>query len=161
MKRSQHEDVVRLGFYGLTPFVASAVVLWLSPLVAPQHIALDAHRFTLVYGAIVVSFLAGIGAAASIIANREERSSFLPPIIVTLVAVIAIVPDGTFFYSLGAAWRHLIILLALLYLLMRDMAAVDAGFLPRWYGALRSRLTFWAVLSLALIISRLMLWGFY
>ena len=78
-----------------------------------------------------------------------------------LVALIAILPRGTFLFSLGAAWSQLVILILLIYLLMRDLAAVNDGILPRWYGTLRTRLTFWAGLAILMMISRLLLLGFY
>ena len=39
----QQEEMTTLGFYGLAPFALSAAVLWLSPWIAPQSIALDFH----------------------------------------------------------------------------------------------------------------------
>lgn len=157
----QQEEMTRLGFYGLIPFVAGAVALWLSPMILPQHIALDFHQFALVYGGLIVAYLAGVGGGAFLTPKLKSRESFLPGQLITLVAFAAILPSGVFFLSIGAAWRHVIILALLIYLLMRDLNAVNGGALPRWYGTLRTRLTFWAGLSILLIISRLLLWGFY
>lgn len=157
----QQLEMTRLGFYGLTPFVVSAVALWLSPWLLPRYIALDFHQIALAYGAIIVAYLAGGGAGASLSPAQKLRESFLPGQLITLAAFAAIIPSGTFFLSLDAVWRHLIILVLLVYLLMRDLNAVNAGLFPKWYGALRTRLTFWAGLSIVLIISRLLLWGYY
>jgi Protein of unknown function (DUF3429) len=161
MRHSQQEEMTRLGLWGLLPFIAGAVALWLSPLILPQYIALDFHQFALIYGGVTVAHLAGAGAGAILTPKVKTRSSYLPGQLITLAAFIAILPSGVFFFSIGAAWRHAIILLLLIYLLMRDTNAVNAGLLPHWYGTLRMRLTFWAGLSILLVISRLLLWGFY
>jgi hypothetical protein len=157
----QQEEMTRLGFYGLTPFVAAAVVLWLSPFVVPLHIALDFHQFALVYGGVIAAYLAGIGAGSMLHPKLNQPRGFLPSMLAALAAVIMILPSGTFIFTIGAAWRHFVILMILIYLLLRDLSAVDAGLLPRWYGELRSRLTFWASVSIALIASRLTLLGYY
>ncbi len=161
MANRQKEEMTRLGLFGLLPFIAAAVALWLSPWLLPQYIALDFHQFALVYGGVVVAYLAGAGAGATLSPEVKKFESFLPGQLVTLVAFSAILSSGVFFFSLGAVWRHLIILLLLIYLLMRDLQAVSAGVLPRWYGQLRLRLTLWAGLAITLIASRLLLWGFY
>lgn len=160
-QRKQQEEMTRLGFYGLTPFVVAAVALWISPIVLPQHIALDFHQLALAYGAVVVAYLAGSGAGASLSPPQKLRESFVPGQLVALVGFFSLLPNGTFIMSLGGAWRHTIILVLLVYLLMRDLNATSSGLFPKWYGALRTRLTFWAGLSLVLIISRLLLWGHY
>ncbi|WDI30309.1 DUF3429 domain-containing protein [Hyphococcus flavus] len=160
-RNKQQDEMTRLGFYGLTPFVLSAVALWTSPIVLPQHVALDFHQLSLVYGAVIVAYLSGAGAGVTLTPTQKLRESFLPGQLIALVAFVAIIPDGVLFMWLGAAWRHTIILVLLIYLLMRDMNATSAGLFPNWYGALRLRLTFWAGLSILLIISRLVLWGYY
>ena len=157
----QREEMTRLGFYGLIPFAAGAVALWLSPWILPLHIALDFHQIALVYGGLVIAYLAGVGGGAILTPKLKSTESFLPGQLIALVAFAAILPSGVFFLSIGAAWRHAIILILLIYLLMRDLGAVNDGLLPRWYGTLRIRLTFWAGLSIMMIISRLLLLGFY
>lgn len=157
----QQIEMTRLGFYGLIPFVVSAVGVWLSPWLLPQYVGLDFHQIALAYGAIIVAYLAGGGAGASLSPAQKMRESFIPGQLITLAAFVAVIPNGTFFLSLDAVWRHVVILMLLVYLLMRDLNAVRVGFFPRWYGALRTRLTFWAALSIMLIISRLLLWGHY
>jgi len=161
MRGAQQEEMTRLGLYGLIPFVASAVALWLSPWLLPQYVALDFHQFALVYGGVVAAYLSGAGAGAMLAPKLKQPRGFLPSILVMLAAFFAILPPGTFFLSVGAVWRHLIILLLLIYLLLRDLNNVEAGLAPRWYGVLRTRLTLWAGVSIALIISRLLLWRFY
>lgn len=154
-------EMTRLGFYGLIPFVAAAVALWLSPFLLPQYIALDFHQLALVYGGVIVAYLSGISAGSILTSNAKHRRRLLPGMLVALAAFFVILPSGTFFMSIGAAWRHFIILLLLIYLLLRDLNSVRAGLLPGWYGALRTRLTLWACFSIALIIGRLLVWGFY
>ena len=41
MPAPQNEEMTQLGLYGVIPFIVAAVALWLSPLLIPQHIALD------------------------------------------------------------------------------------------------------------------------
>ncbi|MEO1135535.1 MAG: DUF3429 family protein [Pseudomonadota bacterium] len=157
----QQVEMTRLGLYGLAPFVICAAGIWLAPWLLPQYVGLDFHQIALAYGAIIVAYLAGGGAGASLSPAQKLRESFVPGQLITLAAFAAIIPNGTFFLSLDAAWRHVVILVLLVYLLMRDLNATRAGLFPKWYGALRTRLTFWAGLSIVLIISRLLLWGHY
>lgn len=160
-KSKQQEEMTRLGFYGVAPFAVSAAALWMSPFILPQHIALDFHKFALVYGAVAVAYLSGAGAGVTLCPAQKLRESLLPGQLIALVGFVAVIPDGVFSLWLGAAWRHLVILALLIYLLLRDMSATSAGLFPKWYGALRLRLTFWAGLSIVLIASRLLIWGFY
>lgn len=146
---------------GLIPFVAGAAAMWLSPWLMPQHMALDFHQIALAYGGIIVAYMAGMGAGAMLPPSLQETRSFLPSMLATLAALLMILPSGTFIISLGAAWRYLVIIMLLIYLLLRDLSAVQAGGLPGWYGRLRVRLTFWACASLTLIMARLFLWGYY
>ncbi len=161
MANRQKEQMTRLGLLSLTPFILAAVALWLSPWLLPQYIALDFHQLALIYGGAMVAYLAGAGAGVTLSPAVKQYESFLPGQLITLLAVAAIIPSGVFFFSLDAAWRHLIILALLIYLLMRDLQAASAGVLPRWYAQLRLRLTLWAGLAIALIIARLFVWGFY
>ncbi len=155
----QKTEMTQLGLYGLAPFVLAAAGLWLSPAIVPQPIALNLHQIALVYGAVIVAYLAGAGAGATLNPEQKLRESFLPGQLIALVGFVAILPDSVLY--LGDAWRHLVLVVLLGYLLLRDLAATNAGILPKWYGALRLRLTFWAALSLLLIMSRLLLWGYY
>lgn len=155
----QKAEMMQLGLYGLAPFVFAAAAMWLSPAIIPERIALNLHQIVLVYGAVIVAYLAGAGAGATLNPGQKLRESFIPGQLITLVGFAAIIPDSVFY--VGGAWRHFVIAILLGYLLLRDLAAVNAGVLPKWYGALRLRLTFWAVLSLLLIMSRLLLWGYY
>lgn len=157
----QKSEMTRLGFYGLIPFYAAAAVLWLSPALIPQHVALDFHQIALVYGAVIVAYLAGAGAGATLTPAQRLRESFIPGQVITLAAFAAIIPSGVLFFSLQPAWRHAAIAVLLVYLLMRDLNGAAAGLYPNWYGALRIRLTLFACAALLFIIARLALWGFY
>ena len=161
MALPRKEEATQLGLIGLAPFFAAAIALWLSPLLLPQHIALDFHQLALTYGAVLVAYLAGTGAGGQLAQKEQNVGSFLPGVLIALTGLVAALPSGVFIMSLGAAWRHSVILVLLIYLLLRDQAAVAAGYAPRWYGALRMRLTFWTGLALLLIISRLLIWGYY
>ena len=161
MSDKQRQEMTQLGQLGLIPFAASAVIVWSSPWLVPQHVALDFHFIALVYGATIVSYLAGIGAGSMLAPSAKGARPFLPSMLVTLVAFYAATPSGVFYVTLDPAWKHLIIILLLIYLLIRDLNGVAAGGLPRWYAALRQRLTFWASTFLALIMARLLLWGMY
>ncbi|WP_411817539.1 DUF3429 family protein [Hyphococcus sp. DH-69] len=158
-KNKQSQELTRLGLIALIPLIISAAALWLSPAILPQHIALDFHQIALAAAAIFIVFFAGAGFGTSIGANAT--SSPLPNILITLLAFLAILPNGVFFLALGAAQRHFILLVLMIYLLARDLATVSGHSAPRWYGTLRIRLTFWAGISIILIISRLLLWGYY
>ncbi|MCK5749761.1 MAG: DUF3429 family protein, partial [Oricola sp.] len=156
-RNRQQAEMTQLGYLGLAPFAAAAVALWLSPWLVPGYIALDFHQIALVYGAVIVAYLAGGGAGATLAPGQKLQESFLPGQLMTLAAVAAAIPDGVFYLSLGAVWRHFVILVLLVYLLLRDLQAANAGLFPKWYGKLRMRLTFWASLALLLIMSRLLL----
>ncbi len=160
-KNRQQAEMTKLGLYGLAPFYIAAAALWASPAVLPARMALGFHHVALVYGAVIVAYLSGAGAGASLAPAQKLRESFVPGQLIALAAFAAIIPDGAFSLYLGAVWRHVVILALLAYLLMRDLNAVNAGLFPKWYGTLRTRLTFWAGLALLLIISRLLIWGYY
>jgi hypothetical protein len=153
--------MTRLGQLGVLPVMIAALALWLSPWVIPQHIALDFHQFALLYGAILIAYFAGAGAGAQLAEKESRAGSFAPGVLCALAGLAAALPNGVFFISLGAPWRHGVILALLVYLLMRDLNAAAAGSWPRWYGHMRARFTFWAGFSILLIIGRLFLWGYY
>ncbi|MEX6633461.1 DUF3429 family protein [Hyphococcus lacteus] len=158
-RNKQAHELNRFGLFGLIPLAVAAAALWLSPALLPQYIALDFHQIALAAGAVFVIFFAGAGMGITLGANKS--GSIIPNLLITLVAFFAIIPNGVFFLTLGAAQRHFIILVLMVYLLVRDLAWVSNGGAPKWYGTLRIRLTFWAGVSIILIISRLLLWGYY
>ncbi len=150
------EEMTRLGFFGLAPFVFGAAILWLSPFLIPQWAALNAHTLILAYGGIIAAYMAGAGAGAGL--KSLAAQPLLPGMIAALIAWFAIWPSGLLYFSVPAVWRYLLLILVLLWLLLRDLRA--AADFPSWYGPLRIRLTMWASLSLALIAARLASWGY-
>lgn len=160
MMRDQ-EEMTRLGFYGLTPFVAGAVAMWISPFALPQWVALNIHSLVLAYAGIVAAFLAGVGAGGSLKGGHGRLEAPLPRMIAVLIAWFAIWPGGFLTFSVPAVWRYVIIIAVFAWLSMRDLATAAGGGFPSWYGALRIRLTFWACVSLVLIMARLITWRYY
>ena len=160
MLRDQ-EEMTRLGFYGLAPFVAGAVAMWVSPFLLPQWAALNIHSLILAYAGIIAAFLAGAGAGSSLKGGHETYEAFLPRMVAVLIAWFAIWPGGFLTFSVPAVWRYVIIIAVFAWLLMRDLATVASGGFPSWYGALRIRLTFWACVALVLIMARLITWRYF
>lgn len=160
MLRDQ-EEMTRLGFYGLSPFVFGAAVMWAAPFVIPQWAALNIHTLVLAYAGIIAAFLAGTGAGASLKGGYEAAESFLPRMVAALIAWFAIWPGGFLTLSVPAVWRYAIIIGVFAWLLIRDLETTAKGGYPAWYGALRTRLTLWACVSLILIMSRLITWRYY
>ena len=153
----RQEELTSLGFVALAPIVFGAAFVWLSPFLIPQWVALNVHTLVLTYAGIVAAYLAGVGAGAALQSHAPQ--SFLPGMLAALAAWFAILHGGVLTVSAPAVWRYVILIAVYIWLLMRDLAAVDE--IPSWYGALRTRLTFWTAISLALIMARLFAWGHY
>jgi len=160
MVRDQ-EEMTRLGFFGAAPFVFGAAAMWMAPFIIPQWAALNIHTIVLAYAGVIAAFLAGTGAGASLKGGHDAYEPFLPRMIAVLIAWFAIWPGGFLTFSVPAVWRYVIIIAVFAWLLMRDLATTAKGGFPAWYGALRTRLTFWACASLILIMSRLIIWRYY
>lgn len=153
MDRRQ-DEMTRLGLLGLLPLWIPALLIWAAPLVVPLSLASLLVEIAFAYAAVIAGYLAGVG-AGGLIGRREDRGEPLAfGMAAALVAWFAIWPTGPF----APAWRAVLIILVLSYLLLRDLRAAAAGDFPAWYGPLRIRLTFWAALALLLIMSRLLLW---
>lgn len=150
----QPEELTTLGLLGLIPFVFGAAAVWLSPLLIPQWVALNIHTIVLTYSGIIAAYMAGMGAGAAL--NGAPPASPLPGMIAALAACFAILHGGILTFSASATQRYLIMIAVYVYLLLRDLRA--AGDFPSWYGALRTRLTFWACVSLTIIMARLVSW---
>ncbi len=150
----QQDEMTRLGLLGLAPFFAGAIIVWLSPVIVPQWVALNIHTLVLSYAGIIAAYLAGAGAGASL--KSHAPVSILPGMIAVLFAWIAIWPGGFLTFSLGAVQRYLILIIVYVWVLYRDLSA--SGDFPSWYGALRTRLTFWAAISLLMILARMLSW---
>lgn len=159
----RQEELTKLGFAGVIPFIGGAVLIWILPLLGSYAaaIAMNIHSVVLAYGGIIAAYMAGTGAGAIITSPVKTKEPLLPGMIATLIAWIAIMPNGFLVFSIGAAWRYGLIIFVLIYLLFRDLRAVENRQLPSWYGNLRVRLTIWASLGLLLIAVRLALMGHY
>lgn len=166
MHQSQNDprqaEMTRLGLYGLIPFAFGAIAVWITPLLPDgAGFARTMHSMVLAYSGIITVYLAGVGAGGLVAGPRGVNDALLPNMVVTLIAFLAVWTNLPFHLDIPLAWRHAILFLALIYLLLRDLRAVEAGNLPQWYGPLRIRLTFWASLSILAIISKLILTGNY
>jgi len=159
---SRKAELTRLGLAGLVPFIAAALFVWIGPLLPEgDRFARTMHSMVLSYGSVIVAYLAGVGAGGLLNQERQKNEPLLPGMITVLVAWIAVWGNLPFRLNIPGAWCHGLILLALIYLLLRDLRAVEAGILPSWYGSLRIRLTFWAGLSITAVILKLVQWGYY
>lgn len=154
---TEQEEMTRLGLFGLAPFVFGAAVMWTSPLIVPQWAALNIHTLVLSYGGIIAAYLAGVGAGAGL--KSHAPASLLGSMLATLAAWFAIWPGGFLYFSVPSVQRYLILIAVFVWILLRDLRT--AGDFPSWYGALRTRLTFWACISLVLIMARLLSWHNY
>ncbi len=145
----RQRELIYLGYSGLIPFAAGALSQWAPAGIASADIVLAAREIMLAYGAIIVGYMAGMGAGALIVTEKPATDRLWPGMAATLAAWVAIWPavGGV---GAGALVRHLVLIGALLYLLFRDLNAVKAGGLPDWYAHLRIRLTAGASASLAI-----------
>lgn len=146
---TRQRELSLLGYAGLIPFFAGAVLQWTpNEILGPRTIAAACDAL-LAYGAIIVAYMAGMGAGGLIVTDRPASDRLWPGMAATLAAWAAIWPTlaGV---DIGMLARHLILIGALLMLLFRDLRAAKAGGLPAWYGPLRIQLTAGACASLAL-----------
>lgn len=137
-----------LGLLGLIPFAAGALSLWVAlPWLDPQA----GLRLTVIYGALILSFLGGIrwGTAIGPYDTGRQSLEFSASVLGSLA-------------GLAAAFLPAIPGLALLVVgfLMQglwDVTSVDAGRLPAWFGRLRMLLTTGAVIALVAALVALLL----
>lgn len=154
MSDRRREELTGLGLMGLVPFFVCVIGVWLSPWIVSPGAADGLRALALFYGAIIVSYLAGFGGGGILAKSPATREPFLPGMIAALAAWLAMLPADAFGVYLPDYLRYFLVIAAFAYLLLRDLRAVAGGLLPGWYGALRIRLTFWAVISLMLIMAR-------
>ena len=147
------ESITRMGLYGLIPLAIATAGVWLSPLIVSAGTAYDLHELALGYVAIVASYIAGVGAGGVFSKSMPTPETLGPGMIAAMAAWLAAWPQGALFVSLPSGARFLIAIGVLVYLWLRDKRAVTEGLLPDWYGALRTRLTFWACLFLLAIVA--------
>jgi hypothetical protein len=126
----------------LLPLALAALGVWMSPWLLPMHAALDMHQMALAWAGVVAAFLLGRGRGGAAGA------------VAALIAIwLAVWPTGLFGIALGAVWRYLLLIAVFGFLVLRDVNGTAFGPSPR--------MSFWTVLLLALIMSRLLLWGYY
>lgn len=127
-----------LGFSGLIPFLAGAVVsLPVAEALRPYGLLL-----LLVYGAIILSFMGGVHWGAAMMRNETDGRPFAASVVSSLVALPAALiggPAGLLILAAGFAG-----------LLVFDEQETRAGRLPGWYPLLRRPLT--AVVVACLLI---------
>lgn len=160
------ERATLLGYGGLLPFVFTAILLWTSPYLVPFGLAGQVMQWELYYAAIILSFMGGVRWGLAMMEPTIQPISefsiarLTGSIAPALIGWLALVPDWFIpFGDPGYALRHAIVLFAFIYLMISDLQAVRDGAAPAWYGPLRRKLTFFLGLLLALIILRLIMWG--
>jgi len=148
-----------LGYFGLVPFGFGAIIVWLAPWLISVGEALIIERGTLVYGAIIASYMAGIGAGGDLGRERPGVMTYLPSMLAALFAWLAALPDGYFFISLSETARVTILAAVFGFLYFRDMSLITQGIFSPWYGRLRFRLTGWVIIALLSIAVRMITWN--
>ena len=154
MSESRKRELTQLGLFGLVPFIICFIGVWLSPWIVSYQAADGLRALALFYGAIIVSYLAGFSGGGILAKSPGTSEPLLPGMIAALAAWLALLPADAFGVALRDYMRFFLVIAALAYLLLRDLRAVAEGLLPAWFGALRIRLTFWAVISLMMIMAR-------
>ncbi len=153
--------LVRLGYIALIPFGFGVLCVWLSPWILQTGRALIIAQGTLFYAAITASYLAGMGSGNSLSKKQKSIASYLPDMMISAIAWLAIIPQGYFFISIQPAWRAILLVCVFSWLYFRDMTLSGRGVWPKWYGKLRFRLSAWIIISLMAIFARLILWHQY
>lgn len=137
-----------LGLAGLLPFAAAS----LSQYVALRGLPPDhGLRLGIVYGAVILSFLGGIGWGVALRpeAPRRQAIEFAASVLPSLAGVTSVfLPE---ILSLG------LLVSAFLMQALWDVMGVEDGRLPRWYGNLRMVLTAGAVIALIAMLPRLLI----
>lgn len=152
----REKEFSEIGLLAMSPFILCFMGVWSSPLILPGSVAFDFREFSLFYAAVVASYFAGFNANAIVSKGGSTGESILPGMIGVAVAWLGALPVGAFGIAIPNTFRFLLVIGALIFLLLRDLRAVSIGILPPWYGPLRTRLTFWACISLLMILSRLL-----
>jgi hypothetical protein len=130
-----------LGLLGAVPFLIGAAGLWM-----PQINQLPILGATLLYGAVILSFLGGIRWGTAIGpygATRQalEFSGSVLPAIAAWLALLMPPPAGLSLLIIGFLMQAL-----------WDVITVEEGRLPLWFGKLRMILTSIVVISLMTIL---------
>jgi hypothetical protein len=128
-----------LGYAGLIPFVAGAVLLWTTP--AVHHGYLRAVLQS--YAAIILAFM---GAIHWGLAMRDEK------LVSRTQLGLSVLPALSGWLAL--AWLpvqqiYLVLIIAFIILAMADVRATRLGLTPQWYPKLRMPLTTIVVIALS------------
>ena len=129
--------VLRLGWLGLIPFLAPALVGWLWPIGAPI-----AGAALAIYAALILSFLGGgrwgMAVAAPHVENRIVSLAMLPTL--TGFGLLMVPAEWRGWQLSGLALAHLV----------QGLWDMRATSVPAWYASLRGQLTLFALVGLAL-----------
>lgn len=133
-----------LGYLGLIPFVAGALLMWVPPL------AILAERAVLSYGAVILSFMGAVHWGLAMHSTHPARDRQLAlSVLPALVAWVALLLPPL------AAFPVLIVSFTALNAV--DRQAVAMGAAPRWYPTLRFPLTVIVVVCLGVAWLKLVL----
>ena len=154
-------DATILGYLGLLPFAACMAVLWGSPWAFPPAFAGGWLHWTMLYAAIILSFMGGARWSLAMLGEGKRpgapMSGLLAAVAPALLAWIAVVPEGFVPITLPYSARLALLGVGFAALWVEDQHGVRAGEAPAWYGRLRTRLTFWVLVSLAFVLLRLLI----
>lgn len=135
-KRDVPTSALILGYSGLLPFIAGAV---LSHPVAAAYRSFGA-TLLIDYGAIILSFMGGVHWGAAMMLNGVDSGKLTKSVLPSLAALLGIL--------VGGPAGLLILALGFIGLLLYDEYEVKKGQLTRWYPYLRRPLTTIVVISL-------------
>jgi len=136
-----------LGLAGLIPFVASAALAWLAPVVW-QVVAVDAFLY---YSAVILSFLGGVQWGVAMSQQSADSAGFRLRMVLSMAPSLIAWP-ALLLHPLTGAW-----VLAGGFVLIRlyELTRSSQIRLPGWYHRLRMPLTLIVLACHGLLIWRL------
>ena len=153
-------DATLLGYLGLLPFAFCVAVVWTSPLVFSADFAGGWLHWTMLYAAIIHSFMGGARWSLAMLGEGKRRdepmSGLLAAVAPALLAWLMVIPSNFGPLVFPYSFRLTVLGIGFALLWLEDRRGVRAGEAPAWYGTLRTRLTFWLLLSLAFVVLRLL-----
>ena len=127
-----------LGGAGLIPFLVPTLVALTPALESWRQIGV---MFTLTYGAVILSFMAGIRWGTSMLVFQQDKMQLTKglslSVIPALLAYFLLIFPATIWAPLALALLHILQAAS-------DIRASQKGELPAWYASLRFGLTFGA-----------------
>ena len=131
-------NALRLGYAGLLPFLAGAVLVWLVRPEVHPYVALALSG----YAAVILSFLGGgrwgMAVAAPDLDNRIVSLAMLPSL--AGFALLMLPAEQRLWQLGGLAGAHI----------LQGIWDLRARSAPAWYASLRGQLTLTALIGLAL-----------